>query len=331
MFKELLKYMVIGVVAGIAAYLVILDTPVSIKVNQTSNENIISGGNSYNYIYEAVKDSVVTIQTDKGRGSGVIVTSDGHIVTNEHVIRQAQIVNIITTDNKIYPAKIIGVDSITDIALLHSSYEGKSITFSDSTLVKIGDIVLAIGNPFGVGQTLTQGIISRTNSGHITENPLDEFLQSDAAINPGNSGGAMVNTDGNLVGINTMNLSLGGGSDGIGLAVPSNLVRNITEQIIKYGRVVRGYVGMSAYNTPSGVVITNVLKNGPADESGLTPGDIIVSIDGIIIENIKQVVKIVASLEVDQKVTVKYRRGEELVESSIKVTAMPATHKTINR
>ena len=331
MFKELLKYMVIGVVAGIASYLVILDAPVSINVNQTSSENIISGKNSYNYVYEAVKDSVVTIQTDKGRGSGVIVTSDGHIVTNEHVIREAQIVNIITTDNKIYPAKIIGVDSITDIALLHSSYEGKSIVFSDSTLVKIGDIVLAIGNPFGVGQTLTQGIISRTNSGHITENPLDEFLQSDAAINPGNSGGAMVNTEGNLVGINTMNLSLGGGSDGIGLAVPSNLVRNITEQIIKYGRVVRGYVGMSAYNTQSGVVITNVLKNGPADESGLTPGDIIVSIDGITIESIKQVVKIVASLEVDQKVTVQYRRGEELVDSSIKVTAMPESHKTINR
>tara|TARA_B100001093_G_scaffold437384_1_gene436268 strand:- start:815 stop:1810 length:996 start_codon:yes stop_codon:yes gene_type:complete len=331
MFKELLKYMVIGVVAGIASYLVILDTPVSIKVNQTSNENIVSEKNSYNYIYEAVKDSVVTIQTDKGRGSGVIVTSDGHVVTNEHVIRQAQIVNIITTDNKIYPAKIIGVDSITDIALLRSSYEGKSITFSDSTLVKIGDVVLAIGNPFGVGQTLTQGIISRTNSGHITENPLDEFLQSDAAINPGNSGGAMVNTDGNLVGINTMNLSLGGGSDGIGLAVPSNLVRNITEQIIKYGRVVRGYVGMSAYNTSSGVVIANVLKNGPADISGLAPGDIIVSIDGIAIENIKQVVKIVASLEVDQKVTVEYRRDKELVRSSIKVTAMPETHKTINR
>ena len=331
MFKELLKYMVIGVLAGIASYLVILDTPVSIKIDETTTENVLSGKNSYNYIYEAVKDSVVTIQTDKGRGSGVIVSSDGHIVTNEHVIRQAQIVNIITTDNKIYPAKIVGVDSITDIALLHSSYEGKPITFSDSTSVKIGDVVLAIGNPFGVGQTLTQGIISRTNSGHITENPLDEFLQSDAAINPGNSGGAMVNTDGNLVGINTMNLSLGGGSDGIGLAVPSNLVRNITEQIIKYGRVVRGYVGMSAYNTPSGVVITNVLKNGPAEESGLTPGDIIVSIDGITIENIKQVVKIVASLEVDQKVTVEYLRGDELVQSSIKVTAMPVTHKTINR
>ena len=331
MFKELLKYMVIGVVAGIASYLVILDTPVSINVNQTSSENIISGKNSYNYIYEAVKDSVVTIQTDKGRGSGVIVTSEGHIVTNEHVIRQAQIVNIITTDNKIYPAKIVGVDSITDIALLHSNYKGKSITFSDSTLVKIGDIVLAIGNPFGVGQTLTQGIISRTNSGHITENPLDEFLQSDAAINPGNSGGAMINTDGNLVGINTMNLSLGGGSDGIGLAVPSNLVRNITEQIIKYGRVVRGYVGMSAYSTPSRVVISNVLKDGPADKSGLTPGDIIVSIDGITIKNIKQVVKIVASLEVDQKVIIKYRRDKELVESSIKVTAMPKTHKSINR
>ena len=141
----------------------------------------------------------------------------------------------------------------------------------------------------------------------------------------------MVNTDGNLVGINTMNLSLGGGSDGIGLAVPSNLVRNITEQIIKYGRVVRGYVGMSAYNTPSGVVISNVLKDGPADKSGLMPGDVIVSIDGITIDSIKQVVKIVASLEVDQKDTMEYRRDKELVESLIKVTAMPKSHKTINR
>ena len=331
MFKELLKYMVIGVVAGIASYLVILEKPVSIKVHQTYDDDNLFEKKSYNYVYETVKDSVVTIQTNKGRGSGVIITSDGHIVTNEHVIRNTQAVNIITTDNKIYPAKIVGVDSITDIALLHSRYDGEPITFSDSSLVKIGDIVLAIGNPFGVGQTLTQGIISRTNSGHITENPLDEFLQSDAAINPGNSGGAMINTDGNLVGINTMNLSLGGGSDGIGLAVPSNLVRNITEQIIKYGRVVRGYVGMSAYNTPSGVVISSVIKDGPADKSGLNPGDIIISIDDITIDDIKQVVKIVASLQVDQKVIMKYRRGKELVESSIKVTAMPETHKTINR
>ena len=331
MFKELLKYMVIGIVAGIASYLVILEKPVSIKVQQTSDKENLFEKKSYNNIYEAVKNSVVTIQTDKGRGSGVIVTSDGHIVTNEHVIRNAEVVNIITTDNTIYPSKIVGEDSITGIALLHSSYKGKPITFSDSSLVNIGDIVLAIGNPFGVGQTLTQGIISRTNSGHITENPLDEFLQSDAAINPGNSGGAMINMDGNLVGINTMNLSLGGGSDGIGLAVPSNLVRNITEQIIKHGRVVRGYVGMSAYNTPSGVVISNVLKDGPADKSGLMPGDVIVSIDGITIDSIKQVVKIVASLEVDQKVTMEYRRDKELVESSIKVTAMPKTHKTITR
>ena len=331
MFKELLKYMVIGVVAGIASYFVILEKPVSIKVQQISDKENLFEKKSYNNIYEEVKNSVVTIQTNKGRGSGVIVTSDGHIVTNEHVIRDAQVVNIITTDNIIYPSRIVGVDSITDIALLHSRFKGKPITFSDSSLVNIGDIVLAIGNPFGVGQTLTQGIISRTNSGHITENPLDEFLQSDAAINPGNSGGAMINMDGYLVGINTMNLSLGGGSDGIGLAVPSNLVRNIVEQIIKNGRVVRGYVGMSAYNTPSGVVISSVIKDGPAYEAGLTPRDIIVSINGITIENIKQVVKIVASLEVDQKVTMKYKRDKELVESSITVTAMPETHKTFNR
>jgi S1-C subfamily serine protease len=255
MFKELLKYMVIGVVAGIASYLVIIEKPVSIKINEISSVNNLLENKSYNYIYEGVKDSVVTVRTDKGRGSGVIVTDDGHIVTNEHVIKGARELTIITLDNEIHSARIVGVDSITDIALLKSNYKGKAITFSDSSLVKIGDVVLAIGNPFGVGQTLTKGIISRTNSGHITENPLDEFFQSDAAINPGNSGGAMVNIDGTLVGINTMNVSIGGGSDGIGLAVPSNLVRNITEQIIKSGRVFRGYVGISAYNTPDGVVI----------------------------------------------------------------------------
>ena len=331
MFKELLKYMVIGVVAGIASYLVIIEKPVSIKVNEISNVNNLLEKKSYNYIYEGVKDSVVTVRTDKGRGSGVIVTDDGHVVTNEHVINGAREVAIITLDNEIHPARIVGVDSITDIALLKSNYKGKAITFSDSSLVKIGDVVLAIGNPFGVGQTLTKGIISRTNSGHITENPLDEFFQSDAAINPGNSGGAMVNIDGNLVGINTMNVSIGGGSDGIGLAVPSNLVRNITEQIIKSGRVVRGYIGISAYDTQNGVVISNVLKNGPADKSGLLPNDIIASINGIKINNIKQVVKIVASLEVNQSVILIYKRDRELIESSIEVTAMPSTHKTINR
>ena len=257
MYKELLKYMVIGVVAGIASYLFISQKPVTIMVTETTNDQDINITNkySYNHVYNSVKNSVVTIKTNKGRGSGVIVTDDGHVVTNEHVIRGASRVKIISLDNNVYSAKVVGIDAITDVDLLKSDFKGKAISFSDSSAVKIGDVVLAIGNPFGVGQTLTKGIISRTNSGHITENPLDEFLQSDAAINPGNSGGAMVNIKGDLIGINTMNLYLGGGSDGIGLAVPSNLVRNITQQLIKYGRVVRGYIGMSAFDTLEGVVI----------------------------------------------------------------------------
>ena len=268
--------MVIGVVAGIASYLFISQKPVTMMVTETTNDQdtIITNKYSYNHVYNSVKNSVVTIKTDKGRGSGVIVTDDGHVVTNEHVIRGASRVKIISLDNNVYSAKVVGIDAITDIALLKSDFKGKAISFSDSSAVKIGDVVLAIGNPFGVGQTLTKGIISRTNSGHITENPLDEFLQSDAAINPGNSGGAMVNIKGDLIGINTMNLSLGGGSDGIGLAVPSNLVRNITQQLIKYGRVVRGYIGMSAFDTLEGVVISKVLANGPADKSGILPNDI---------------------------------------------------------
>jgi S1-C subfamily serine protease len=331
MYKELLKYMVIGVVAGVASYLFISQKPVTVMVAETANDQDINITNkySYNHVYNSVKNSVVTIKTDKGRGSGVIVTDDGHVVTNEHVIRGASRVNIISLNNNAYSAKVVGIDAITDIALLKSDFKGKAISFSDSSAVKIGDVVLAIGNPFGVGQTLTKGIISRTNSGHITENPLDEFLQSDAAINPGNSGGAMVNIKGDLIGINTMNLSLGGGSDGIGLAVPSNLVRNITQQLIKYGRVVRGYIGMSAYDTQEGVVISKVLVNGPADKSGILPNDIILSLDGIKIDNIKQVVKIVASLEVDEDIILKFKRQNKVIETVIKVSVMPRAHKSI--
>jgi S1-C subfamily serine protease len=331
MYKELLKYMVIGVVAGIASYLFISQKPVTIMVSETTNDQDINITNkySYNHVYNSVKNSVVTIKTDKGRGSGVIVTDDGHVVTNEHVIRGASRVKIISLDNNVYSAKVVGIDAITDIALLKSDFKGKAISFSDSSAVKIGDVVLAIGNPFGVGQTLTKGIISRTNSGHITENPLDEFLQSDAAINPGNSGGAMVNIKGDLIGINTMNLSLGGGSDGIGLAVPSNLVRNITQQLIKYGRVVRGYIGMSAFDTLEGVVISKVLVNGPADKSGILPNDIILSLDGIKIDNIKQVVKIVASLEVGEDIILKFKRQNKVIETVIKVSVMPRAHKSI--
>ena len=331
MYKELLKYMVIGVVAGIASYLFISQKPVTIMVTETTNDQDINITNkySYNHVYNSVKNSVVTIKTNKGRGSGVIVTDDGHVVTNEHVIRGASRVKIISLDNNVYSAKVVGIDAITDIALLKSDFKGKAISFSDSSAVKIGDVVLAIGNPFGVGQTLTKGIISRTNSGHITENPLDEFLQSDAAINPGNSGGAMVNIKGDLIGINTMNLSLGGGSDGIGLAVPSNLVRNITQQLIKYGRVVRGYIGMSAYDTLEGVVISKVLVNGPADKSGILPNDIILSLDGIKIDNIKQVVKIVASLEVGEDIILKFKRQNKVIETVIKVSVMPRAHKSI--
>ena len=331
MYKELLKYTVIGVIAGIASYLFISQKPVTIIVTETTNDQDINFTNkySYNHVYNSVKNSVVTIKTNKGRGSGVIVTDDGHVVTNEHVIRGASRVKIISLDNNVYSAKVVGIDAITDIALLKSDFKGKAISFSDSSAVKIGDVVLAIGNPFGVGQTLTKGIISRTNSGHITENPLDEFLQSDAAINPGNSGGAMVNIKGDLIGINTMNLSLGGGSDGIGLAVPSNLVRNITQQLIKYGRVVRGYIGMSAFDTLEGVVISKVLVNGPADKSGILPNDIILSLDGIKIDNIKQVVKIVASLEVGEDIILKFKRQNKVIETVIKVSVMPRAHKSI--
>ncbi len=330
MLKELSKYVVIGLIAGLIAYFFISSqTVITTVVNNEAEDHISTG--SYNSIYENVKNSVVTIQTNRGRGSGVIVTDSGHVVTNEHVIRGAKQVSIITDDNQIFSAKLVGIDTITDLALLSTSFRGKPIKFADSTKVSVGDIVLAIGNPFGVGQTLTQGIVSRTNSGHITENPLDEFIQSDAAINPGNSGGAMIDIYGNLIGINTMNISLGGGSDGIGLSVPSNLVKSIIEQIIKYGRAVRGYIGMSAYDSSKGVVVTAVLKNGPADAAGLMPNDVIIKIDEMKINDIKQVVKIVASLKVDEQIIIKFKRENKIISAKVKVAAMPSSHKTIVR
>lgn len=330
MLKELLKYVVIGLIAGIAAYMFTNKQPVITTVINQENSSKLQQS-SYNLVYENVKNSVVSIETNRGRGSGVIVTDSGHIVTNEHVIRGAKEVSIITDDNEIYSAKLVGVDAITDLALLNTRFRGKPIRFADSSKVKVGDIVLAIGNPFGVGQTLTQGIVSRTNSGHITENPLDEFIQSDAAINPGNSGGAMIDVDGNLIGINTMNISLGGGSDGIGLSVPSNLVKNIIDQLIKYGRAVRGYVGMSAYNSNGNVVVTAILPNGPAYDAGLKPNDIIVKINETDIKDIKQVVKIIASLKVDEKIKIKVKRGQTVIATDVIVTAMPSSHKTIAR
>ncbi|MGD9000913.1 MAG: Do family serine endopeptidase [Granulosicoccaceae bacterium] len=225
-------------------------------------------------------------------GSGVILSADGYIVTNNHVIRGADEIRVALANGDTPRAEIIGTDPDTDLAVLKINYESlPAITFGDSTAMRVGDVVLAIGNPFGVGQTVTLGIVSATGRNQLGINTFEDFIQTDAAINPGNSGGALINAHGQLVGINTAIFSKTGGSQGIGFAIPLSLARDVMQQIIEHGRVMRGWLGIEAqdlnpelaesFKLPDthGVLVAGVLRGGPADEAGLLPGDVLVSIN----------------------------------------------------
>jgi len=235
---------------------------------------------------------------EKSLGSGVIVSTDGIILTNYHVIRNAKQIEIATNDGHVALATIIGVDPDTDIAVLKVPLKNLSnIKFANSDNSRVGDVVLAIGNPFGVGQTVTSGIISGTGRNMIGINTFEDFIQTDAAINPGNSGGALINPAGELVGINTAIISRSGGSQGIGLAIPISLAQNVMQQILAQGYVTRGWIGIVIHElTPklittlnlavnNGVIISNVLINSPAHIAGLKPKDIILKVNKTIVYN----------------------------------------------
>lgn len=236
-------------------------------------------------------------RVQRGLGSGVIVSSDGFILTNNHVVDGADTIEVeLTHSKKRYSAKIIGADPGTDIAILKIEAGNlPAITFTDSDQIEIGDIVMAIGNPLGVGQSVTMGIVGATGRSDLRELKIDyqSFIQTDAAINRGNSGGALVDAYGRLVGINTAIASPSGGSDGLGFAIPSNLARSVMSNLIEYGKMVRGFLGVSISNVSSdlsdyydldeakGTYIESVRPNSPADKAGLKDGDIVVSINGI--------------------------------------------------
>jgi len=228
-----------------------------------------------------------------GLGSGVVVSADGYVLTNNHVIAGADAIAVALPDGQAAAAKVIGADPETDLAVLKIDARGlKPIALGDSDTVRIGDIVLAIGNPFGVGQTVTQGIVSATGRNRVGINTFENFIQTDAAINPGNSGGALVDVAGNLIGINTAILSPSGGSLGIGFAIPVRLATQVMGELVKEGRVSRGWIGVEAQDlTPElarslgvraerGSVVSRVLRGGPADRAGVRPGDVVVAIDG---------------------------------------------------
>jgi len=227
-------------------------------------------------------------------GSGVILTAQGHILTNHHVIRGADSIKVFLRDGRAADAKVIGSDPETDLAVLKVNLQNlPTITLGKSDRLRIGDVVLAIGNPFGVGQTVTMGIVSATGRSALGINTFENFIQTDAAINPGNSGGALIDAYGSLVGINTAIFSQTGGSVGIGFAVPTSLAKGVMAQILEHGRPLRGWLGIEAQAlTPElieafglqkntqGLVITTLYRNGPADKAGVKPGDVIVAIDG---------------------------------------------------
>jgi len=226
-------------------------------------------------------------------GSGVVVSPEGYVLTNNHVIETADEIEVALADGRKAVAKVVGTDPETDLAVVKITLENlPAITLGHAEQAKVGDVVLAIGNPFGVGQTVTMGIISALGRSHLGINTFENFIQTDAAINPGNSGGALIDAEGNLLGINTAIYSRRGGSLGIGFAIPVATVKSVMESNISTGQVVRGWIGVEPQDiTPelaesfgltkkSGAIIAGVLKGGPADRAGIRPGDILVAVEG---------------------------------------------------
>jgi len=249
-------------------------------------------------------------ETQGGLGSGVIISSNGYILTNNHVIEGADEIEVILNDSRHQTAKVIGTDPDSDLAVLKVTLDKlPTITLGNSDAVQVGDQVLAIGNPFGVGQTVTSGIISALGRNRLGINTFENFIQTDAAINPGNSGGALVDTNGKLLGINTAIYSRSGGSMGIGFAIPVNTARQVLDGLIKDGQVTRGWIGVEpndltpelaeTFNTKNteGVIITGVLRNGPAANAGMRPGDVIDTIGGTHIADVTQLLSVVSSLK----------------------------------
>ncbi|WP_207061301.1 S1C family serine protease [Motiliproteus sp. SC1-56] len=226
-------------------------------------------------------------------GSGVILSPQGYVLTNNHVIAGADSIRVALRDGRETKAEVIGTDPDTDLAVLKIDIEElPSITLASSDEVAVGDVVLAIGNPFGVGQTVTMGIVSATGRNQLGINTFENFIQTDAAINPGNSGGALIDAHGNLLGINTAIFSRSGGSQGIGFAIPSNLARSVLGDIIENGRVIRGWLGIEiqvmtprlaesfGVDASRGLIIAGIFRDSPAHRAGMQPGDVLISIDG---------------------------------------------------
>jgi serine protease DegQ len=271
-----------------------------------------------------------------GLGSGVIVSPEGYLLTNNHVIEGADDIEVTLGDGRNARARTVGADPDSDVAVLKIDLDKLPvIQFGDVDHLQVGDVVLAIGNPFGVGQTVTSGIVSALGRNSLGINIFENFIQTDAAINPGNSGGALVDVAGNLLGINTAIYSRSGGSLGIGFAIPVSTARQVMESLIKDGRVTRGWIGVEPRDlTPEiartldlsvkqGVLITGVVQSGPASEGGLRPGDVVLKIGGAPIANTPQLLNAVAALKPHETATVSVQRGGSALDVKVTVGQRP--------
>jgi serine protease Do len=276
----------------------------------------------------------------KSLGSGVIVGKDGIVLTNNHVVEHADEIKVTLQDKREVKAKVVGTDPKSDLAVLKLDGDFKdlrSLAFGDSNRLRLGDVVIAIGNPFGVGRTVTMGIVSAKGRADVGIVDYEDFIQTDAAINPGNSGGALINMAGELVGINTAILSRSGGYQGIGFAIPSNMARPIMESLVKHGKVIRGWLGVSIQNLKpemaralgtkiqTGVLISDVTAGSPADKAGLKRGDVALKLNGEELDSTGRLRNLVASAGAGAGVSLEVMRGDRRLTLTVKLGEMPAT------
>ena len=306
-------------------------TVVSVFTNNSSPQHPHRNDPWFRYFYgEQGK------QPQSGIGSGVIVSPEGYVLTNNHVVDHMDDIEVMLTDGRHAKAKVIGTDPDTDLAVLKIDLERlPAITLGNSETLRVGDPVLAIGNPFGVGQTVTGGIVSALGRNQLGINTFENFIQTDAAINPGNSGGALVDARGNLIGINSAIYSRSGGNMGIGFAIPVSTARQVMDSLIRDGQVTRGWIGVEprdlspeiaeTFNlkTSEGVLITGVLRNGPAARGGLKPGDVVTTVGSVRVGNTAQLLNAVAALRPGESAQIRVQRGDEQLTVTVVTARRP--------